>query len=125
MNKKIILELKEKLENQKISLEAELEKFAKKDEKLKGDWDTKYPKSDKSGIGSQQLEDAADEVEEYITLLPIEHSMELRLKKINSALEKIKKEKYGNCEKCGKKISEDRLKAYPEAPFCQDCVKIK
>ena len=67
------------------------------------------------------MEDAADQVEEYVTLLPIEHNMELRLQSINSALEKMKKGKYGKCEKCGKKIIEERLKIYPEARFCVKC----
>lgn len=120
MNKKLQAELKEKLEKQKITLESELGKFAKEDKSLKGDWDTKYPQGN-NGVGSQQLEDAADQVQEYATLLPIEHSMELRLQDVNSALEKIKKDAYGKCEKCGKDIDEDRLKFYPEAKFCSKC----
>lgn len=120
MNKKLLAELKEKLEKQKTSIEVELEKFAKKDENLKGDWDTQYPKTN-GGVGSQALEDAADQVEEYITLLPIEHNLELRLRDVNSALDKIKKGRYGKCEKCGKSISEERLRFYPEAKLCRFC----
>ena len=122
MNKGLLRELKEKLEKQKVSIEAELGKFAKKDENLKGDWDTRFPKAD-GGIGGQVLEDAADQVEEYVNLLPIEHSMELRLQDINSALEKMKKGIYGKCEKCGKKIAEERLKVLPEARECGKCGK--
>ena len=123
MNKGLLKELKEKLEKQKVSIEAELEKFAKKDENLKGDWDTKFPKTDGGGIGGQVLEDAADQVEEYVNLLPIEHSMELRIQDINSALEKIKKGTYGKCENCGKNIDEERLKVLPEARECGKCEK--
>lgn len=121
-SKKLLKELKEKLEKEKSSIETELKRFAKKDKKLKGDWDTEYPKFN-GGVGSQSLEDAADQVEEYVTLLPIEHNMELRLQNINLALEKIKKGKYGKCEKCGKKITEERLKIYPEAKTCSKCEK--
>jgi len=120
MTKKLLSELKEKLEKQKISIEAELGKFARKDKKLKGDWDTRYPKFN-GGAGSQALEDAADQVEEYVTLLPIEHSMELQLQNINSALAKIKKGVYGICEKCNKKISEEKLRVYPESTECGKC----
>ncbi len=120
VSKKLLKELKEKLEKQKISIETELEKFAKKDGKLKGDWDTKYPHFN-GGTGSQALEDAADQVEEYVTLLPLEHNLELRLQSINLALEKIKKAKYGGCEKCKRKIDEERLKIYPEARRCSKC----
>lgn len=120
MNKKFLKESKEKLEEQKKLIEAELGRFAKEDENLKGDWDTKYPKSN-TGVGSQALEDAADQVEQYANLLPLEHNLELRLQDINFALEKIKKGKYGKCEKCGKKIPEERLKVYPEAKLCSKC----
>jgi len=122
MTKKLLSELKEKLEEQKTSIEAELGKFAKKDENLKGDWNTRFPKVD-GGIGGQVLEDAADQVEEYVNLLPVEHNMELRLQNINLALEKIKKGFYGKCEKCGKKITKERLKIYPEARECGKCEK--
>lgn len=120
MNENLLKELKEKLEERKKSIESQLKGFAEKDKNMKGDWDTKYPRTD-SGTGSAQLEDAADEVEEYSNLLPVEHSLELQLVDIESALEKIKKGTYGKCEKCGKDISEERLKAYPEAKTCNEC----
>lgn len=122
MNKKLLKKLKEKLEREENSVEAELKKFAKKDEKLKGDWNTEFPKFN-GGAGGQALEDAADEVEEYVTRLPIEHNLELRLESINIALKKIKKGIYGKCEKCGKKITEERLKICPEARTCGKCAK--
>jgi len=108
------------LEKDKSSLEKELQKFAKKDEKLKGDWDTRFPHWN-GDSGSSALERAADEVEEYSTLLPIEHNLELRLKDVDLALEKIKMGKYGACENCGKAIDEERLKVHPEARFCLKC----
>ena len=114
--------IKEKLENEKAAIEKELKKFAKEDEKLNGDWDTRYPHWD-GEAGSAGLEKAADEVEEYSTLLPIEYSLEIRLKNINLALEKIKEGKYGICENCGKKIDKKRLEVCPEARFCLKCQK--
>ena len=123
MQKKILLELKEKLEKEKAAIEEQLKRFAKRDEKLKGDWDTIFPKFDGGEAGGAALEKAADEVEEYSTLLSIEHSLELKLKNIDLALEKIERGKYGRCEKCGKEISEDRLKVSPEARLCLKCKK--
>jgi len=120
MNRKLLNQLKENLEKEKIQIEKELTKFAKKDERLKDDWDTRFPHWD-GDSGSSALERAADEVEEYSTLLPIEYSLENKLKDINLALEKIKKGKYGICEKCGKEISKKRLKVVPEAKLCQKC----
>lgn len=113
--------IKKILEKQKKDLEKQLERFATKDEKLKGDWDTRFPRFNGGESGHNALEQAADEVEEYSTLLPIEHNLELRLKSINSALEKIEKGTYGICEKCGKKIEKERLEAYPEVRNCSKC----
>lgn len=122
MNKKLLLQLKKELEKEKEKIENQLKSFAKKDEKLKGDWDTLFPKWN-GEAGGAGLEKAADEVEEYSTLLPIEYALETRLKNIDLALEKIKKGKYGICEKCNGKIDEKRLKVYPEARFCLKCRK--
>lgn len=112
--------IKEKLEKEKERIEKELSKFAKKDEKVKGDWDTFFPKwnSETEGVS---LEKAADEVEEYTNLLAVEYTLETKLRDINLALEKIKKDKYGICERCGKKIAKERLNVYPEAKFCLKC----
>lgn len=117
MDKKTLQEIQLKLESEKESLEKELQKFAKKEEKLEGNWDTRYPRE----ADSQKIEDAADEVEEYENLLSIEYSFETKLKNINIALEKLKKGDYGKCEKCGKEILPERLKACPEARTCAVC----
>lgn len=122
MEKKLVEKLKKKLERERAEIEEQLKRFAKKDEKLKGDWDTLFPKWD-GEAGGAGLEMAADEVEEYEARLPVEFSLETRLRDIELALEKIKRGKYGICEKCGKEISEKRLKVYPEARFCLRCKK--
>ena len=126
MNQKLLEELKEKLTMEKASIEEQLKRFAKRDEKLKGDWDTIFPKFDGGEAGGAALEKAADEVEEYSTLLPIEHNLELKSRDINLALEKIEHPrrgypKYGICEKCGKEIEIGRLKTIPETRFCLKC----
>jgi RNA polymerase-binding transcription factor DksA len=122
MNKKELQGIKEKLEEQKESFSKQLERFAEKDPKVKGDWDTAYPQFQSSN--EAQAEEAADEVEEYVNLLPVEHSFETQLAKINKALEKIKDGTYGKCEKCGNDIEKERLEVYPEARWCAKCHKI-
>lgn len=113
-------ELKKKLEEEKRTIETQLKSFAREDKKLKGDWDTKYPHFD-GGVGSQREEEASNEVEAYVNLLAIEHSLEIQLRDVNLALEKIQKGNYGKCEKCGKSISLQRLKALPAARTCSKC----
>lgn len=104
-----------KLKQQKKEFESMLQKFAKKNEKPQGDWDSIFPDFTK------KLEESADEVEEYDSLRSIEHSLELKLKRTNEALKKIKKGTYGKCEKCKKEISEKRLEIVPEAKLCKEC----
>ena len=122
MDAKLIEDLKKKLEDQKQSITKELETFAKKDDSPKGDWETKYPNRENGS-----MEEEADEVQEYGNLLPVEHSLELKLRDINLALEKIgvpsESGKYGKCEKCGKEIEQNRLEAIPEAKLCINCNK--
>lgn len=118
MEENLIKKLKESLENNKVSIEEELKIFAKKDDSPKGDWETKYPNRENGN-----KEEEADEVQEYGNLLPVEHSLESKLKDVNTALEKIEKGEYGVCENCKKEISKERLLACPEAKTCLDCNK--
>ncbi len=120
LQKPQIEELKKKLEENKNLLEEMLSRFAKKDENLKDDWDTIFPKT-----GNSDMEDMADAVEEYSSLLPIEHALEIKLRNVNEALEKIKKEEYGICEDCKKEISFEKLSISPETKKCKDCSQKK
>jgi RNA polymerase-binding transcription factor DksA len=116
MNKRLIEELKGKLESQKKSLQKELESFANEDPNLKHNWDTRYPNREDG-----DKDEEADEVQEYDNALSLEYSLELKLKDVNMALEKIARGTYGICEICGKKINEKRLLACPEAKTCLKC----
>jgi len=118
MKEIFLKKMKMKLGKDKIKIEEQLNSFAKKDKNLKGDWDTIYPR-----LNDSNLEDAANEVEEYGNLLPIENTLELELEKINEALKKMKAGKYGLCEKCKKPISQIRLEIYPQAVYCKKCQK--
>ncbi len=130
ITKKLLEELKLKLVKEGESLEEELKKFAEKDKRLEGDWDTRFPHFDGGETGSTALEKAADEIEEYSILLPIEYALETRLRNIHLALKKIKHPrrgypKYGICEKCGGEIEVERLKISPEARLCLKCAHLK
>lgn len=119
MEQQDIEKLKQKLVKTKEELEDSLKSFADKDPTLKGDWDSKFPEF--GGDQNVNLEQEADEVAEYISRLPVEHSYELRVKAINEALERIKQGTYGKCEKCKQDIPLKRLEAYPEAGLCLKC----
>ena len=114
----IIEQFKQKLLEEKGVIEKELELIAKKDPKMKDDWDAKFPQFTPEESGSHaSLEESADEVEEYEVNLETEHVLEKKLRDVNLALEKIDKGTYGVCEECGKEIPRERLEANPAARF--------
>ncbi|MGC8651453.1 MAG: TraR/DksA family transcriptional regulator [Minisyncoccia bacterium] len=122
MEKKLLNELKKKLEAEKVLLEKDLLKFADKDKKIPYDYDTRFPEYDVASRPSSSDENAS-EIDSYDNLLAIEHALELRLKEVGEALEKINKndDSYGKCEKCHKDIELERLKANPAAKLCLNC----
>ncbi|MDO8474121.1 MAG: TraR/DksA C4-type zinc finger protein [bacterium] len=116
MDKNTQAKIREGLLKKKESLQTMLSSFATKDPNLKGDWDSKYPRVPEGG-----LEEAAGEVEEYSTSLPIEHNLETQLQDVDNALGKIEQGNYGACESCGMQIEEERLIVSPGARFCVMC----
>ena len=115
MDKQFLKEQKRKLREEKKKLEKRLSVFAKKNKNIKDDWIIKYPRLNSEGS------EEADKVEEYSNLLSVSYSLEIELKKVNESLVKLKKGKYGICEKCKKTISKGRLEVYPPAKYCIKC----
>jgi RNA polymerase-binding transcription factor DksA len=116
MNQQQLDAVTKKLQTKKNQLESELSSFATKDPNVKGDWDTKFPRTPEGN-----LEEAADDVEEYSTRLHLEFNLETQLKDVDEALGKIEKGTYGICDKCGKPIAPERLEVSPEARLCTNC----
>ena len=116
MDSKLIEQLKTSLEISKAAIEKELGSFATEDSKDQDNWNTRFPNRE---MGN--MEEEADEMQEYDNLLSLEYSLELKLKDVNSALEKMVAGTYGTCEKCGKEIEEKRLQANPAARLCMGC----
>lgn len=54
----------------------------------------------------------------------LKHNLHELLKGIRHALANIKSGKYGRCERCGREIEPERLKAMPTATLCLTCSKI-
>lgn len=119
MKKEKLEELKTKMEKEKIALEEMMKEFAKESESNPGDWDTRFPNFKAEGA----LDEEADEVEEYSSLLPVERTLETKLQNINDALDRMDDGNYGKCEVCDKAISEERLELIPETKTCSDCKK--
>ncbi|HUP63838.1 MAG TPA: TraR/DksA C4-type zinc finger protein [Thermoanaerobaculia bacterium] len=47
--------------------------------------------------------------------------LEVRLMRVEAALQAIERGRYGVCRECGEPIGQKRLDALPEAPFCMPC----
>ncbi len=112
-----IKQFKERLLEEKERIEDELAGIVEKKSQGKGDFEVKYPDF-REGEDVVELDEEADEVEEYATELSLEATLKDRLDAINKALDKIEKGTYGKCEVCGADIPIGRLNANPEALTC-------
>jgi DnaK suppressor protein len=111
---------KEKLEIEKKLLEEELGSLGRVDKT--GDWEA-TPEKEMSVQEVQDEGDMADRAEDYEERSIKLNMLEQRLTDIKKALGKIDSEKYGICERCGKKIEEDRIEANPAALTCKECME--
>lgn len=104
----ILAKLKERLLADKKRLEDALSKFATKTD-TPGEYETRMEE-----IGTD-TEDNVTEVEGYVDNLAVEANLEHELRDTLDALEKMGAGTYGICEKTGREISVERLRAYPAA----------
>lgn len=74
--------------------------------------------------GDGGIQDVADQASTAYTkefLLSIGDQERRLLQQVDAALEKIRSDTYGQCEKCESEISEKRLEALPFAKYCIAC----
>ena len=110
LNEKELQSLKEKLEKEAGELEAQLA-TAKKTPEFGSDVETDWSEE-------------ADEAEEFSKDLGVQDTLKERLNDIEHALDKMTRNEYGKCEKCGMDISMELLKVNPESRLCKEC-KVK
>lgn len=118
LDKNILQELKNALLKERDLLVNELETIATPDPNLKDDWDIKHEEWGENQITSEEeLEtgESVNESDEDMKNKVLSDRLELRLREVNNALERINGETYGICETCGKQIDLERLKANPAA----------
>lgn len=109
------MDIEQRLKAREQALRQELGTFTSENPKRSGDFETKFESTGES------LEDAATDTEQYVDDLTAEHHLELRLKEVAQAFERLQNGAYGVCEKCGKPIAPKRLAILPEARLCVDC----
>ncbi len=118
MDQKTLLELQTALEKEQGLLVSELKTIATPDPNLKDDWNVKHEEWGEGQITSEEeLEsgESVNESDEDLKNKALSDHLELRLKEVNDALERINGENYGVCEICQKEIPIERLKANPAA----------
>lgn len=111
--KKIILPIIKYFEREKKKIEKRLSSLKKED-----------PFADRGWV----LDKAASDTEAkgqfgHLRVESLKKELINNLEKIEKALSNLRQGKYGICEKCGKMIDTERLKANPTASLCLDCEK--
>jgi len=105
--------LRTMLEDERVTLQASLGEHGAQE--ANGTWD-----ADSSGLEGEEADpaDAADQIEELVNNVPLEHDLATRMLDIKVALDKIEGKTYGICETEGEQIPYDRLLANPAARTC-------
>ncbi len=67
--------------------------------------------------GNHMADDASD-VAEQAKSLALRRHLEGMLREVDRAIARAEKGAYGKCERCGRPISEERLKVMPSATLC-------
>lgn len=117
IKKEKLEELSERMIAEKESLIKIINEFAKENKSIPNDWNARFPNFNTDGI----LDEEADEVEEYSSLLSIEKVLELKIQNLTNAIEKINRGEYGKCSLCSEPISTARIELIPEAKTCKKC----
>ena len=118
MDKKTLETLKAMLLEEKVKLEEELGRFAKRNPNNEEDFNADFPQ-----LGEKEDENAS-EVAEYSKDLTLERTLEASLRDVNKALERVEDGTYGTCKYCNKPIDEKRLMARATSTSCIDCKKL-
>ena len=109
-----ITKLTEQLTAERAHLLDELNAIARVKPDTPGDWQA-IPED--GSIDTR--EDVAEKFEELEERRATEHNLEISLREVEAALERIKTGTFGKCEVGGEPIEEERLKANPAARTCK------
>jgi len=108
--------------------DAQIHAFTKKLEVSKRDLEKELATlQEKPEFGSDvdHFEEEADEAEEFSKNLGVAKVLRHRLKDVEDALGKIRKNAYGVCEQCHREIEIEILTIDPESRYCKSCKQIK
>lgn len=107
---------RERLEEEKARLEAEMGTIGRKNPSNPGDWEATQQDTEQESDPN----DRADQMAEYSENNAILTDLEIRFNEVKDAIERLDNGTYGTCKVCGKDIEEDRLAADPSADTCKE-----
>ncbi len=111
MDKKTIVQFKERLLSEKESLERELATIGRRTDG-NGAWEATTGGMEVDAADENEVADKFEELEENSGIVD---QLEKQLADVTDALGNIEKGTYGTCEICGKPIEIERLEANPSA----------
>ncbi len=110
---------KNKLEQEEARLELELTDLGQLNSNNPADWTAD---ANVEEMNTADLNNLADADEEQEANKAIVDELEVRLKHVKDALQRIQEGTYGTCTKCGNPIEPARLDANPAATLCTSCM---
>ena len=109
--RKELLEERERLQREIAELDADLSESLE-------------DSSEESPYDQHMAETAAVTLDREIDLT-LEENARASILQVDRALLKLENGSYGRCDKCGKPIADDRLRAAPFATLCIDCKRLE
>jgi RNA polymerase-binding protein DksA len=107
--------LRDALLTEQSSLREELAMYGKQDVTT-GEWSGSS--ADETTMEEADPTDAADQIEELLTNVPLVADLQKRAHEVDDALDRMEKGTYGTCEVSGEEIPLERLEANPAAKTC-------
>jgi len=113
------------MEALKKTLTAERERLGKEIDELDADLSESLEDSSEESPYDQHLAETAGVTLDREIDLTLEENAKTVIAQIDRALQKLEAGSYGACDKCGKPISEERLKVAPFAALCIECKRLE
>jgi RNA polymerase-binding transcription factor DksA len=115
MEKTKLKKMKVALEERKGTLLSDLKRL---DQEMQ--WLGDDQSNERGGLGNH-LGDDGSSVMEQERISTVSADLHEVLQQVNAALERMDAGTYGLCQRCGKKINEERLEAFPYVTYCIEC----
>jgi RNA polymerase-binding transcription factor DksA len=115
MNKRQQAALRKRLEARQLEIEGDMSYMAAEMRSIGVDQD------EQNGSLGNHIADDGSNVAEAERIVTVSEDLQQILVQVNGALERMNEGTYGVCQRCGKRIGEERLEAFPYVAYCIEC----